>query len=79
MFPVFKAATDFPAKLIGEHFNVKEAFPLHEALCLLVAQYRDRLSGTTLVVDVDNTTMFYAFREDYAGDGRTQDLIKFLF
>ena len=42
------------------HINVKETFALHEVLRLLVAQYPDHSSGTTLVVDVDNTTMFHA-------------------
>ena len=48
------------------HINVKETFALHEVLRLLVAQYPDHLSGTTLVVDVDNTTMFHAFRKGRA-------------
>ena len=52
---------------------------LHEVLRLLVAQYPDHLSGTTLVVDVDNTTMFHDFRKGPAGDERMHDLIKSLF
>ena len=34
------------------------------------------LSGTTLVVDLDNTTVFHAFRKGRAGDERMHDLIK---
>ena len=52
---------------------------LHEVLRLLVAQYPDHLSGTTLVADVDNTTMFHAFRKGRARDERMHDLIKSLF
>ena len=76
---VFKAAADFPAEWIDVHINVKETFALHEVLRLLVAQYPDHLSGTTLVVDVDNTTMFHAFRKGRARDERMHDLIKSLF
>ena len=58
---------------------MKETFALHEGLRLLVAQYPDHLSGTTLVVDVDNTTMVHAFRKGRARDERMHDLIKPLF
>ena len=61
------------------HINVKETFALHEVLRLLVAQYPDHLSGTISVVDLNNTTMFYAFRKDRARDERMYDLIKSLF
>ena len=44
-----------------------------------MAQYPDHLSGTTLVEDVDNTTMFHAFRKGRVGDERMHDLIKSLF
>ena len=77
-FSVFKAATDFPAEWIDVHMNVKETFALHEVLRLLVVQYPDHLSGTTLVVDVDSTTMFRAFRKGHARDERMHDLIKSL-
>ena len=77
-FSVFKVAEDFPAEWIYVHINVKETFPLHEVLRLLVAQYPDHLSGTTLVVDVDNTTMFHAFRKGRARDERMHDFIKSL-
>ena len=46
---------------------------------LLVAQYPDHLSGTILVVDVNNTTMFHAFRKGRVGDERVHDLITSLF
>ena len=58
---------------------MKEKFALHEVLRLLVAQYPDHLSGTTLVVDVDGTTMFHAFRKGRARGERMHDLIKSLF
>ena len=58
---------------------MKETFALHEVLRLLVAQYPDHLRGTTLVVDVDNTTMFHAFRKGRARNERMHDLIKSLF
>ena len=57
---------------------MKETFALHEVLRLLVAQYPDHLRGTTLVVDVENTTMFHAFRKGRARDERMHDLIKSL-
>ena len=45
-----------------------------------MAQYPDHLSGTTLVVDVDNnTTMFHALRKGRAGDERMHNLIKSFF
>ena len=78
-FHVFKAAADFPTEWIDVHINVKEIFALHEVLRLLVARYPDYLSGTTLVVDVDNTTMFHAFRKGRSRDERMHDLIKSLF
>ena len=78
-FSVFKAAADFSAECIDVHINVKETFALHEVSRLLVAQYPDHLSGTTSVVDVDNTTMFHAFRKGRARDERMHDLIKSLF
>ena len=78
-FRVFKAVADFPVEWIGVHINAKGYFALHEVLRLLVAQYPDHLSGTTLAVDVDNTTMFYAFRKGCAGDERIHDLIKSRF
>ena len=78
-FSVFKAAADFPAEWIDVHINVKETFALHEVLRLLVAQHPDHLRGTTLVVDVDNTTMFHAFRKGRARNERMHDLIKSLF
>ena len=74
-FSVFKAAADFPAEWIDAHINLKEIFALHGVLRLLVAQHPDHLSGTTLVVDVDNTTMFHAFRKGRAGYERMHDLI----
>ena len=77
-FSVFKAAVDFLAEWRDVHINVKETFPLHEVLRLLVAHYPDHLSGTTLVVDVDNTAMFHAFRKGRARDKRMHDLIKYL-
>ena len=77
-FNVFKAAADFPAEWIDVHINVEEIFALHEILRLLVAQYPDHLSGTTLVVDIDNTTMFHAFRKGREGDEHMDDLIKSL-
>ena len=77
-FSVFQAAAGFPAEWIDVHINVKETFALHEILRLLVAQYPDHLSGTTLVVDIDNT-MFHAFRKGRARDERMCDLIKSLF
>ena len=40
-------------------------------------QYPDHLSGITLMMDVDNTTMFYAFRKGRAGDERMHDLIRY--
>ena len=49
-FVVLKAAKYFPVEWIDVHINVKETFALHEVLRLLVAQYPDHLSGTTLVV-----------------------------
>ena len=58
---------------------MKETFALHEVLRLLVAQYPDHLRGTTLVVDVENTTMFHPFRRGRAKDERMHDLIKSLF
>ena len=78
-FSVFKAAADFPAEWIDVHINVKETFALHEVLRLLVAQYPDHLRGTTLVVCLDNTTMFHAFRKGRARDERMRDLIKSRF
>ena len=78
-FRVFKAAADFPAEWIDVHINVKQTFELHEVLRLLVAQYPDHLRCTTLVVDVDNTTMFHAFRKGRARDERMHDLITSLF
>ena len=77
-FSVLKAAANFPAEWIDVHINVKETFALHKVLRLLVAQYPDHLSGTTLVVDVDNTTVFHAFRKGRASDERMNDLIKSL-
>ena len=76
VFKVFKTAIEFTAEWIGVHFNAKGTFALHEVLRLIVDQYQDRLSGITLVVDVDNTTMFHAFRKGRAGDERMRDLIK---
>ena len=58
---------------------MKGAFAVHEVSPLLVAQYPDHLSGPTFVVDVDNTTMFHAFRKGRAGDERLHDLINSLF
>ena len=75
-FSVFKAAADFAAVWIDVHINVKETFALYEVLRLLVAQYPEHLSSTTLVVDVDNTTMFHAFRNGRARDEQLHDLIK---
>ena len=78
-FSVFKASADFPAEWIDVHISVKETFALHEVLRLLVAQHPDHLRGTTLVVDVDNTTMFHAFRKGRAKNEQMHDLIKSLF
>ena len=78
-FSALMEVADLPAELIDEHINVKETFALHEVLRLLVTQYPDHLSSTTLVVDVDNTTMFHAFRKGRARDKRMHDLIKSLF
>ena len=64
---------------IDVHVNAEETFALHEVLRLLVAQYPDHLSDTTLVVDIDKTTMFRAFKKDRAGDERMHDLIKSFF
>ena len=74
LFNVFMAEAYFRAEWIDVHINVTETFALNEVLRLLVAQYPDHLSGTTLVVDVDNTTLFYAFRKGRAGDERMYDL-----
>ena len=61
------------------HQREGDFFALHEVLRLLVAQYPDCLSGTTLVVNVDNATMFHALRKGRAGNERMHDLIKSFF
>ena len=58
---------------------MKKTFLLYEVLRLLIAKYRDHLSGTTLVIHVDNTAIFHAFRKSSAGDERMHGLIKPLF
>ena len=78
-FSVFKAAADFPAEWIDVQINAKETVALHEVLRLLVAQYPDHVSGTALVVDVGNTTIFHAFNKGRARDDRMYYLIKSLF
>ena len=76
----FNAAADFPAEWTDDvHINVKETFALHKALRLIGEQYPDHLSGAALVVDVDNTTLFHAFRKGRAGDERMHDFVKPLF
>ena len=78
-FSVFKAPAGFPAEWIDVHKSMKETFALHDILRLLVTQSPDHLSGTTSVVEVENTTMFDAFRKSRAGDEQMHDLIKSLF
>ena len=73
---VSKAVAGFSAGWIGVHIKEKESFALHEVLRLLVAQYPDHLSGITLVVNVDKTPMFHAFRNGRMGDEHMHDLFK---
>ena len=59
---VFRTAADFPPDLAQAHINIKETFALHEVLLLLVDDRSRYLRGSTATIDVDNTTVFYSFR-----------------
>ena len=80
-FSVFKAAADFPTAWHNAHINVKKTFALHEALKLLIAitTHPGSLKGSTAVVDVDNKTMYDAFKKERSRNAQTYNLTTKLF
>ena len=78
-FSVFKAAIDSPAAWHNAHVKVKEAFAQHEVLKLATTTHPRCVKGSTAVVDVDNKTMHYAFKNRRSRNTQTHDFITKLF
>ena len=76
---VFEAAGDFPDEWSSCHINVQEAYALLETLNLFCAARPLQLAGSKVVIDVDNKTLYYAFRRGKAKESRMHDIIVQLF
>ena len=76
---VFRAVADFPPDIAQAHINIKETFALHEVLRLLADDQSRYLRGSTVTIDVDNTTVFHSFRNGHAKDARMHHLVCHLF
>lgn len=75
----FQAMGDFPEEWASSHINVQEAYALLETLKLFCKERPGQLSGTRTLVDVDNKTLYYAFKKGRAKDSRMHEIITQLF
>lgn len=75
----FEAAADFPDDWVGAHINEKEAYALLETIRLFSRARPSQIQGSTVVVDVDNQSVFYAFREGKSGNTRMHEVNTSLF
>lgn len=75
----FEAAADFPADWVWTHINEKEGYALLESLKLCTVQRPLQILGSTVVIDVDNTTLFHAFRKGSSKSDTLHNIIVDLF
>ena len=75
----YVAAGDFPDDWSEAHINVQEAYALWEMTRLFCAARPEQVAGSTVLVDVDNKTLFYAFLRGKARDSRMHEVIPKLF
>ena len=71
-----RAAADFPTEWVSSHISVKETFALYEVLRLLVEACPDFLKPSTITMDVDNKTMFYAAQKGRAPNEQMHKLVR---
>ena len=76
---LFQAAGDFPDEWAEKHINVQEAYALLEILRLFCQDRHKQVAGSTVVLDVDNKTLFHAFNKGRAKDTSMHDVITDLF
>lgn len=76
---LFEAAADFPEEWVKAHINEKEAYALLETLRLFSKARPSQIQGSTVVVDVDNQTVFYDFRKGKSSNARLHEVITSLF
>ena len=77
--PDFSAMGDFPEEWTGRHINVQEAYALLETLKLFCKEKPRQLAGTRTVIDVDNKTLYYAFKKGNARNSTMHAIISQLF
>ena len=76
---LLEAAADFPDEWVEAHINEKEAYALLETIRLFSMARPSQIQGSTVVVDVDNQTVFYAFRKGKSPNARMHEVITSLF
>lgn len=76
---VFKAGCDFPPVVAREHINVQEGYALQQTLHLFVDMRPDEITGSTLVVDVDNKTLHDASKRGRSRNTVMHEMITDLF
>ena len=77
--PDFSAMGDFPEEWASRHINVQEAYALLETLKLFCKGKMRQLAGTRTVVDVDNKTLYLAFRKGSARNNTMHAIVSQLF
>ena len=75
----FKAAGDFPGEMVSEHINLKEAYALLESLQQHCKAQPLEIKGSTVVMDVDNMTVFHAFQKGKSKNAQLPELITYCF
>lgn len=76
---VYRAAGDFPPTFAVEHINVQEGYALQQTLSLFCADYPARITGSTLVSDVDNKSLHDAFKRGRSRNTLVHGMITDLF
>ena len=76
---VVRAAADYLAEWMRSHINVKEAFALYEVSCVLVDSRPNFLRASTIIMNVDNKTIFHDVQTGRAQNELIDNLIRKLF
>jgi len=76
---VFKAAGDFPDEWLTKHINEQEAYALKQTLVLYCKERPAQVTGSTIVMDVDNKALFHAVKRGRSTNSRMHEVITELF
>ena len=70
---------DSPEEWASRHINVQEAYVLLETLKPFCKEKPRQLAGTRTVVDVDNKTLYYTFKNGNSRNSTMHAIISQLF